>query len=1361
MQPQKTTKTHKPRMKRQNPPVTPGPGGRQRANPNRKSSAKPSGGGLVTPSVNGTKRINRPTKPTKAKGAATTPSSHMIYDDGDERTDLEGNDDYSLLMSDKSPFWNVTCINRTFDENFKNFQKGVNRNISTVHIPINVYKQHIEINMTAYWTESLNDQFKKNYDSDNELFWQYFCSSNGMFRRYPGAYWTVPAKEDFFDCRLQSWYIMAAASSKDVLVLLDSSGSMTGSRLEIAKKLVESIMDTLSDNDFFNVFTFSNKVDYLMNLPNETEYRGRFVQAGKTNKLRFIEKLKYFKKTSNIADFDRALTAAFKLLQSNRLKSDSCGCNKVIMIISDGASENSEALFRKYNWETGRKVRVFTFLIGRDIVDTRHIKWMACANDGQFFHVGTIADVNEHVHEYIPVLSKPMALSGHHETTWSNVFIGHLDKELKIAVARPTFQKRETLLANYGAHKKSKPHHEPAKKKEKKPQTTTTTTTTEPPPVEEADIDYEGDYEVQYDEDGYPIEDYIQPEEPKVYADIEIDDELQMRIDETLENQQVLLGVVGVDVPVLRLISKVSPKYQMGVGIYIMMIDNNGFIVFHPSIRRELQNAAADSKGTSASIDIEKFEIPVENADEYEQLEHDMIDEITGNVTLENWKREGMRVTRRRTEYVYTSVANTPFSVAIASPSSFGRFYIDLPPIRDIEYESELKLLVRNKYETAIQLYNCSYNYTRLVEKILNPKLYSDYCIRYLFTDKDQVRSIKSDLVIHDIYYNNFNFSIFTGHPNLIRSSFYGTFSGITFYLPVQFWRYKPPLGVVKPKPKLSTNTTLSSSTFSTTDPSFTTSPIDLNFMETFTEPQSEMTVDVLGSILEPKTSSAPTPGGGGRGITGGPIPDPTNDTFWASLNLFSTEGTKHTYSFEKEYYTRTIEFSDFFRSKNNFSEPVVTYFLNETSKEARKETVSATLPIWLDKIPAAVTGAVYDAKLLQKILFENYFNPPCHHHTCRNLCSSTRGMNVTCYLVDEHGTVIISTVERLKNIKEPVMGQSLSKINPWLMKSLEYDGMFNLIIPGAKLPECRKASTIVSSASNLFSFIGLVIKTVFSLITDIFSLLFYIVLYSFGGYSSFLDLFQTNSNILVNAQHAKLTVAERIENFNTKWRGDNSHCFYFGIYSFNITKWKELDASEYRIWCNSTAGAGAQRKYLAGYVKHSNLLMLIVEDEFELYHCGNMSAYINIRNPPPIIENLTNETTLNNNSSYQLTELSSSHGGGQDQKEEILDISKYYLMSNEYDALYFSNDTSFLLSMNDSNQTNATFIVDYKLNIKTHINRYRKKPDHCHNYFENEREYLPCHNSRATGINNINNRKNLFFACFIFNLFLYLKFFV
>lgn len=160
-----------------------------------------------------------------------------------------------------STYWTMpTCLNRSFDMNFKNFQKGVNRNHSVIHVPTNVYKENIEIKQTAYWTDPLDDMFRANYDNDSELFWQYFCSSNGLFRRFPGAYWTIKEKEDFFDCRLQSWYIMAAASPKDVLILLDVSGSMTGSRLEIAKKLIEAILDTLSDNDFFNILTFSYKV---------------------------------------------------------------------------------------------------------------------------------------------------------------------------------------------------------------------------------------------------------------------------------------------------------------------------------------------------------------------------------------------------------------------------------------------------------------------------------------------------------------------------------------------------------------------------------------------------------------------------------------------------------------------------------------------------------------------------------------------------------------------------------------------------------------------------------------------------------------------------------------------------------------------------------------------------------------------------------------------------------------------------------------------------------------------------------------------------------------------------------------------
>ena len=1254
-------------------------------------------------------------------------------------------------------------------------------------MPTNVYKQDITINMTAYWTEALNEQFKQNYDNDNELFWQYFCSSNGLFRRYPGAYWTVPANEDFFDCRLQSWYIMAAASPKDVLILMDRSGSMTGLRLEIAKKLIAAIMDTLSDNDFFNILTFSDKVDYLMNLKNESMYRNRFVQAGKANKNKFIQKLKWFKDTANIANFDDALIKSFELLLDKNLNSDSCGCNKVIMILTDGASENAEAVFKKYNWNNGRQVRVFTFLIGRDMMDPRQVKWMACANDGSFFHVATLADVNEHVHEYIPVLSRPMALLGHHETTWSNVFVGHLDKELKIAVARPAFKTRESLLSKVDLIPKAPDYFKKLKQTLKTTTTVATTTETQyefPPEYDENEYqeeeygdEYAGEAQDQIPQNevkqetgtNQPVDESLKFIEVEDKTEESEEEESTLHLtDEIIREQQVLLGVVGVDVPVLRLISKVSPKYQMGVGIYIIMLDNNGFIVFHPSIKKEITTSDFNFKGSSHSIDLDKFEIPINNDAEFEELEHEMIDQKTSNKTLDNWKREGLRVIRRRTEYVYTPVSKTPFSVAIASPNSFGRFYIDLPSEKETDYEKRLKDLMKDKFETNIQLYNCTYTYSRLAEKILNPKQYTDYCIRYLFQDKDQVLAIKSDLVFHNIYYNLYNFSIFSEHPNLVKSSFYGTYSGITFYLPVTFYRIKPGL-TVSGKATTASYSKLNAPTLkpaASTEPAVSSTRKIPVFQETtvaeFTEPPSEMTINVeLGSIMEPLVKSTkPTlvdldqnsNKSNALNITAmkplnGPVADNESDTYFLSLNLFSTESNKHTYSFEKPYYTRSIEFSDYLRTEFNLTEPVVNYFLNETSKEYRKETVSATIPIWLDKVPTAVTGVVYDAKKLQELLFDNFMAPNCNQNSCRNLCSPKRGMNITCYLVDEHGFVVLSTSERLsKQIKEPIMGQPLYKVNPWLMKRLEYEGIYDLVIPGSNLPECKELPRTFNSSSSLRNIINFLLSTIMSIISQFIHVLrslgAYLVIYLFSS-NELSQVFDRYGYLgpMVNAQaHKTPTLPERIEIFNNEWRGKNSHCYYFGIYSFNLTKWKTLDHSEMRVWCNSTAPFnGNPRKFLTGYIKHSNLIMLVIEDEYELIHCGNMSQLIrNHLGPNYDKANLTflnetnstsNLTNLNENYNIQETYLNATDNP----------ISEYVLPSNE-------------LSANDSNSTQSSEIVYHDRNDFS-INRYRKKPDSCYNFFLDEKEYLPCPNN-ACILKLTAFKKFLLIAILLINLF-------
>jgi len=74
--------------------------------------------------------------------------------------------------------------------------------------------------------------------------------------KWPNDNWN-PENPDLFDCRLRPWYTRGANSPKNLVILYDVSGSMMGLRREIAKLVVGSILDTLTENDFVNVFNFS------------------------------------------------------------------------------------------------------------------------------------------------------------------------------------------------------------------------------------------------------------------------------------------------------------------------------------------------------------------------------------------------------------------------------------------------------------------------------------------------------------------------------------------------------------------------------------------------------------------------------------------------------------------------------------------------------------------------------------------------------------------------------------------------------------------------------------------------------------------------------------------------------------------------------------------------------------------------------------------------------------------------------------------------------------------------------------------------------------------------------------------------
>uniref|UniRef100_A0A671UU80 Calcium voltage-gated channel auxiliary subunit alpha2delta 3 n=1 Tax=Sparus aurata TaxID=8175 RepID=A0A671UU80_SPAAU len=278
------------------------------------------------------------------------------------------------------------------NDHFNNL--SVNLSLSVVQVPTNMYNKDSAIVNGVYWSEALNKVFVDNFERDPSLIWQYFGSAKGFFRQYPGIKWKPDEHGVIaFDCRNRKWYIQAATSPKDVVILVDVSGSMKGLRLTIARQTVSSILDTLGDDDFFNIIAVSGGVEHLDKL---------FAQG--------------------IGMLDIALTEAFNLLSDFNETGRGSECSQAIMLVTDGAVDTYDAIFAKYNWPD-RKVRIFPYLIGRESAFADNLKWMACANKGYFTQISTLADVQENVMEYLHVLSRPKVIDQEHDTVWTEAYI--------------------------------------------------------------------------------------------------------------------------------------------------------------------------------------------------------------------------------------------------------------------------------------------------------------------------------------------------------------------------------------------------------------------------------------------------------------------------------------------------------------------------------------------------------------------------------------------------------------------------------------------------------------------------------------------------------------------------------------------------------------------------------------------------------------------------------------------------------------------------------------------------------------------------------------------------------------------------
>ncbi|XP_050743039.1 voltage-dependent calcium channel subunit alpha-2/delta-3 isoform X2 [Drosophila biarmipes] len=561
----------------------------------------------------------------------------------------------------------------------------VNFSVSSVHVPVNVFDRAPDVIKAIQWSENLDQIFRDNYKNDPTLSWQFFGSSTGFMRQFPASKWRKDVPVDLYDCRLRSWYMEAATSPKDIVILMDGSGSMLGQRLDIAKHVVNTILDTLGTNDFVNIFTFAKEVTPVVACFEDT-----LIQANLGNIRELKEGIESFSPKS-IANYTAALTKAFELLEETKLSSRGAQCNQAIMIIGDGAPENNREVFELHNWRDPpyKPVRVFTYLIGKEVANWDDIRWMACENQGYYVHLSDTAEVREMVLNYIPVMARPLVLGRHdHPVIWSQVYADIEDTKLSDYlwdISQCEYQKAD-VLEYWQVHDRMLEPSEMHRRKYRRMKETWNQ------PVDSNVYQFMTTVSM-------PI--YDRRENALINLTTDINPAAKINLQFTrIAN---ILGVAGTDVPINEIKKLLSP-FTLGVNGYAFIVTNNGYVLFHPDFRPIFQGYIL--KPSYNSVDMIEVELLDDDRPARDfnpvlmTIRDSIINQSTGSkwMLVKNHFDEMKRVARIKRQYYWTAIKKTPFTLVISYPEQYGVSRMDIRSDQEIHRISIKGTNLRNVF---------------------------------------------------------------------------------------------------------------------------------------------------------------------------------------------------------------------------------------------------------------------------------------------------------------------------------------------------------------------------------------------------------------------------------------------------------------------------------------------------------------------------------------------------------------------------------------------------------------------------------------------------------------------------------------
>ena len=180
---------------------------------------------------------------------------------------------------------------------------------------------------------------------------------------------------------------------KNILFVVDRSGSMSGKKIEQAKSALKFVLNNLNKDDLFNVIAYDSEVESFQ--PELQKYNDKTRKQA----IGFVEGI-FAGGSTNI---DGALTTALAMLQDNKRPS-------YVVFLTDGLPTAGETGLTRIvaNAKKNNKVRarIFNFGVGYD-VNSRLLDKLARVCYGQSLYVRPNEDIEDHVSKLFRRIGAP------------------------------------------------------------------------------------------------------------------------------------------------------------------------------------------------------------------------------------------------------------------------------------------------------------------------------------------------------------------------------------------------------------------------------------------------------------------------------------------------------------------------------------------------------------------------------------------------------------------------------------------------------------------------------------------------------------------------------------------------------------------------------------------------------------------------------------------------------------------------------------------------------------------------------------------------------------------------------------------